>query len=544
MTIKERNLGYTSSAQSVWDDLYVDSYSNKIDEKYLADSVDLWLYNTYSLYNEIGNRRRKAYSVVYEALLSLLQTNVDDNLEGKKVRVTSEMVKGWFKKHNADFKEILKPVVDTVEESRQEMFDESSFSKRNNKKSSIKEKTEKGSLDNMLTMFNSKIEDLEFEDFDESTDSRNHPYWMDDDVGFDIPWDENGFAISDLDDRDIYDDEDEDSFTESRELHTWNVTYTGKDNKIKNHIVDAPDAYEANRKARRQLGISYTDIDDVSMVENKNVKESMRKINSKRKFMRNIKESINHNIDVNRLARQVNDAIKEAVSYIDSGEAYPTWHWFLDSDGEYDYELVLGFSSGFTPNENEFTDSYGDALCLKWARINKNSAMNEYDVDYESPYDEETDEVWDSEIAVYSYDETDTVKWLIKDFEEYANQNLFIDESLNRKSVRENSMKLKTNEVRHSELSPSYDSRKSFYGKAHIVTDDDGSEILYSYDTPVVKIKDGKVELLAQWDSSQTTLRHVKEFLQQNGFKAGSKAQIAKMYGTTVESYRKIRKNN
>lgn len=222
MIIKERNLGYTSSAQSVWDDLYVDSYSNKIDEKYLADSVDLWLYNTYSLYNEIGNRRRKAYSVVYVALLSLFQTNVDDNLEGKKVRVTSEMVKGWFKKHNADFKEILKPVVDTVEESRQEMFDESSFSKRNNKKSPIKERTK-------------------------------------------------GDYV--LDRKDIFDDED--SITEARQMHTWSVTYTGKGNKAKTHMVDAPDAYEANRKARRELGIAYTDIDDITMVENKKVTESI-----------------------------------------------------------------------------------------------------------------------------------------------------------------------------------------------------------------------------------------------------------------------------
>ena len=112
-------------------------------------------------------------------------------------------------------------------------------------------------------------------------------------------------------------------------------------------------------------------------------------------------------------------------------------------------------------------------------------------------------------------------------------------ESKNRNSVKENSIKLKISEVRHSELSPSYDSRKSFYGKAHVVTDDDGTEILYSYDTPVVKITDGKVELLTQWDSSQTTLRHVKEFLRQNGFEATSKSQIAKMYGRAVESVRR-----
>ena len=91
-------------------------------------------------------------------------------------------------------------------------------------------------------------------------------------------------------------------------------------------------------------------------------------------------------------------------------------------------------------------------------------------------------------------------------------------------------------------LEPRYDSRKSFYGKAHVVDDSDGSQILYSYDTPVCKINSrGDVELLAQWDSSQTTLRHVKEFLQQNGFKVGSKSQIASMYGKKVE--RVSRKN-
>ncbi len=91
-------------------------------------------------------------------------------------------------------------------------------------------------------------------------------------------------------------------------------------------------------------------------------------------------------------------------------------------------------------------------------------------------------------------------------------------------------------------LEPRYDSRKSFYNKAHVVDDSDGSQILYSYDTPVCKINSrGEVELLAQWDSSQTTLRHVKEFLQQNGFKVGSKSQIASMYGKKVERFSRKR---
>lgn len=78
-----------------------------------------------------------------------------------------------------------------------------------------------------------------------------------------------------------------------------------------------------------------------------------------------------------------------------------------------------------------------------------------------------------------------------------------------------------------SYLKPEHDSRKSFYNKAE--TDDDK---LYSYGTLVAEIKDGKPVLYPEWDYSATTLRHVKEWLQQNGFEAGSKADIAKRYLT------------
>ena len=44
------------------------------------------------------------------------------------------------------------------------------------------------------------------------------------------------------------------------------------------------------------------------------------------------------------------------------------------------------------------------------------------------------------------------------------------------------------------------------------------------------------------WDSSATTLRHVKEFLQQNGFEVGSKQALAKMYGRANESVRRNRR--
>ena len=85
------------------------------------------------------------------------------------------------------------------------------------------------------------------------------------------------------------------------------------------------------------------------------------------------------------------------------------------------------------------------------------------------------------------------------------------------------------------DMTPEHDSRKSFYGKAKVDVRPDGTQILYSYGTPVCKItKDGKATLLKKgylgWASSQTTLRHVKEFLKQNGLEAGSINDLRKMY--------------
>lgn len=84
-------------------------------------------------------------------------------------------------------------------------------------------------------------------------------------------------------------------------------------------------------------------------------------------------------------------------------------------------------------------------------------------------------------------------------------------------------------------LKPIYDSRKSFYNKA-TVTEDENGRYLTSYNTIVARITDKNngyqitpyAEVFGTY--SQTTLRHIKEFLKQNGFKAESKAQIEKDY--------------
>ena len=69
-----------------------------------------------------------------------------------------------------------------------------------------------------------------------------------------------------------------------------------------------------------------------------------------------------------------------------------------------------------------------------------------------------------------------------------------------------------------------FDSRKSFYGKA-IVEENDNKKTLYSYGIEVAEIKDGEFNML--WGGySQTTYRHVNEFIQQNGFPKMSKKEI------------------
>ena len=63
------------------------------------------------------------------------------------------------------------------------------------------------------------------------------------------------------------------------------------------------------------------------------------------------------------------------------------------------------------------------------------------------------------------------------------------------------------------ELSTRYDARKSFYGKA--LVEDNGKElILYSYLKKVCYIIGNEIHLISL--DSNTTNRHIREFLRQN----------------------------
>ena len=114
----------------------------------------------------------------------------------------------------------------------------------------------------------------------------------------------------------------------------------------------------------------------------------------------------------------------------------------------------------------------------------------------------------------------------LADFEEYeenATENVFDLYDYELKS-EECDTNLKT-----FELLPIHDSKKSFYKKAFVKETITGKS-LYSYDTKVCEISDGTFFFGPLWDYSRTTLRHVKEFLKQHGYKAENKEQIKMLY--------------
>lgn len=71
--------------------------------------------------------------------------------------------------------------------------------------------------------------------------------------------------------------------------------------------------------------------------------------------------------------------------------------------------------------------------------------------------------------------------------------------------------KEKENNTKQYELIPT-DGRKSFYGKAVVVVEDNGTETLYSYGTPIVKrlVSGELVKLWSGW--SATTGKHIQAF--------------------------------
>lgn len=94
--------------------------------------------------------------------------------------------------------------------------------------------------------------------------------------------------------------------------------------------------------------------------------------------------------------------------------------------------------------------------------------------------------------------------------------------------------------MREYNLEPKFDSAKSFYGKAKVVEEYDAISLI-SYKSCICQIRrQGLDDVISIYDVtdyygrsltfSSTSLRHLKEFLKQNGLVANSKQQIMKDY--------------
>ena len=77
--------------------------------------------------------------------------------------------------------------------------------------------------------------------------------------------------------------------------------------------------------------------------------------------------------------------------------------------------------------------------------------------------------------------------------------------------------------IKTYELTTKFDRKKSFYHKARVTVDNSGNKVLTSYTTAVCYIdKDNRFHRL--WDNySATTMRHINEFICQEGIEGGGK---------------------
>lgn len=88
------------------------------DIEYLTDQVLITIRNTEWLNSEIANKRKPIHSLVWSALLEIVRFDLGEPL-------SSAQLQAGFKALGLDFKEVLKPVVERIEEERQDALEES-----------------------------------------------------------------------------------------------------------------------------------------------------------------------------------------------------------------------------------------------------------------------------------------------------------------------------------------------------------------------------------------------------------------------------------
>jgi len=103
-----------------------------------------------------------------------------------------------------------------------------------------------------------------------------------------------------------------------------------------------------------------------------------------------------------------------AVSEVEENHFEGTYHWHLGSDDNgNDWAIVMAYM--------DYNDNGNEELCAKLAYQPSNSIMQcDYDIDWLMPYDEESGEVWYTELPVYSADNAEEiVNWMLNYYYEF-----------------------------------------------------------------------------------------------------------------------------
>lgn len=80
------------------------------------------------------------------------------------------------------------------------------------------------------------------------------------------------------------------------------------------------------------------------------------------------------------------------------------------------------------------------------------------------------------------------------------------------------------------ELRPEFGHVKSYYGKARVIKSKEGEMILQSYETLIAIYKEGIFKMLCEESHlTNTTLRHLNEFMQQMGLEKKTKKELVKL---------------
>lgn len=100
--------------------------------------------------------------------------------------------------------------------------------------------------------------------------------------------------------------------------------------------------------------------------------------------------------------------------------------------------------------------------------------------------------------------------------------------------------------VKEVELQPSWSRLKSFHEKAYVGTKENGDKYLKSFGFLVCEIIKGQVKIhneVNKWDS-KSTIRHINNFLYENGLNTGNVKELTELYITKTKKIEKQENKN